>query len=146
MLAARVLGMLQGFVGIIGGVAVLGLDSRSGALSSAGSADTGKLIDSLVIIVLATVLINASILVALPSRIARWFVIVFEVLAAIVSIGIAAHVSVLLNTRDLYLIAENVSGIHFMHPLLALAIELVIIYAMLLHRPTRVMFARDRSR
>ena len=146
LLAARALGMLQGFLGIIGGVSVLGIDSGAGALSHAGGADTGMLIDSLVIILIATAVINASILVALPSRIARWFMIVFEVLAAILTIGIAAHLSVLLDTRDLYLVADNVSGTDFIHPLLALAIELAIIYALLFNRATRAMFVRGRPR
>lgn len=146
LLAARVLGMLQGFLGIIGGVSVLGLGSSTGALSRAGGAHTGKPIDSVVIILLAAALTNASILVALPSRIARWFIILFECLAAILTIGLAAHISALLNIRDLYLIADNATGVDFMHPLIALAVELVIIYAVLFYRATRVMFARERSR
>ncbi len=143
---ASVLGVLQGFLGVVAGTALLGLDSHTGPLSRPGGADTGMFIVSLVIILLSAAIIIAATRVWLPSRIARWFMVVFEVLAVVLTIGIAAHVSVLFNVRDLYLVAYNVTGIDYMHPLLALAIELAIIYALVFHRATRVKFARERSR
>ena len=88
-----------------------------------------------------TIAIGALVIVAAgavlrPSYAARWLLILWEVVAALFTVGFLVH------ARDVAQPVVSAAGAGVVHPAIALAISAVVLYGLLLHPATREAFGR----
>lgn len=121
LLLAQLVAITQGVLGIIDGVHAL--HGKNGASSAAT-------------IVIGVAVIIAAVAVVRPSHAARSLLVLWELIAMLFTIG------VLLHAHDVAPLLVSAAGMGVAQPLVALALELVVLYGLLLHPATRVAFAR----
>lgn len=141
---AQILAGVQGALTLIGGVyALLGqVPFESGFSTTAvPGALAGELfLDGLFVIVIGVALIVAAWRVSNPSAGARWSLIAWELLAFVFVLAVQQHWDVLATFRDASLVLAFSNGFAIANGLPALILAAVVVYGLLIHRPTRRAF------
>lgn len=136
----QVVVVVQGVLGVLGGVNILRSDSALSALPSFGApiSVTGELNNvGIATIVLSALVIVAAIRISGPAPASRLFLVVWELAAVAASVGVLIKYVVPLQLRDAFIVVISAAGMEFLHPVLALTIALVALVGILVPRSLR---------
>lgn len=143
---AQLLVVVQGILAGISGINLIREEFRvSGTLGRLGprfGLNNEVLADGVVVIAIAVLVILAGIRVAHPSSIARWFLIMWEGIAFLFTLGFLLELGFLLSLRDVFVVMVSAAGFDFVNPWLALVMEIAILFGLLVHPATREAFAQ----
>ena len=121
LLLAQLVALTQGVIAILNGV------NAHGPKNNVVAAMT---------IVIGAAVVVAAVFVVRPSRVARFLLILWELVAMLFTIGVLVH------AQDLVTVFVSAAGVGVIQPLVAFALQAVILYGLLLHPATRDAFAR----
>ncbi|HEX6538956.1 MAG TPA: hypothetical protein VF155_07235 [Candidatus Dormibacteraeota bacterium] len=145
LLLAQLLAVVQAVLAMIGGAQTLraqflfGVIQRIGAPINVGNE---LLVDGVIIMGLGALVGVAGLFAGRGSSLVRGFLILWELVAFLFTLGFLLDFGSLLQLRDGFIVLAYGAGIGFVHPLIALAIEAAIIYGLVVHPAIRNGFAR----
>ena len=141
LLLAQLLAVVQGVLGVIGGIQEISTQLSFSALGSQiGLGINFVPVDGILAITISVLVIVAGLFVGRPSIVLRWVLVTWELVAIAFTVGVLAAFIPLLQLRDAVAVLLPSVGIGFVHPWIALAIEVAIVYGLLIHPPTRQSF------
>jgi hypothetical protein len=144
---AQFLALVQGVAALAIGIYVIWqlTIGRLGSTSGVASAVSGVFFNlvfpyALATLVVAVVMIVAGVRVGGRSRVARWLLAIWEVVAFVTILAFVTNSGVWLGSLSIVVIAS--SGVEYVSPYVVLAVEALVIYGLAIDPATHRTFAR----
>lgn len=140
LIIAQLVAAAQGIMGLISGIALLDLSFRvNSALGDIGLGGVGNaaIVVGIVVIVISLTVVVSAFRAGSPSSVPLWLLLGWEVVAALLMVGILADPRVILAVPEVFVVIAASVGLGFMSPGLALVMQVVIILGLVLHLVVR---------
>lgn len=144
---AQLLAIVQGVLGIIGGANLMGFDFQTAArfaLPAQEGLSSALIADAAVVIIISVVVILAAIRVSHPSGASRVFLALWEAVAILFTAGILFGLGSPLNFIHITVVMVAGTGLFYIHPWIALAMEVFIVYGLVFHPASHDFFSQAR--